>query len=147
MRNHPGGLEPERVDQVFLEEICELNRDSRFFRGIADHDMEGAHPYLTKYVILYFDHDYSMGGREEELIDFVRRRQHRMRPKPASPVMSTEEACRVLGISPEECRTMDRKDLARLYREEAKKAHPDSGGDHDAFVRMREAYESLCMRK
>lgn len=147
MRNEPTALDPEKLDECFLQEVCALNGDTRFFRGTGGHDGGSAHPYLVKYVILYFDHDFERIHWEGLLHEYVRSRQFRGSRAAPSRHVSNEEACSILGISEEECRRMDRKELIRLYRERAKKAHPDSGGDHEAFLKIQEAYESLLSRK
>jgi DnaJ-class molecular chaperone len=42
---------------------------------------------------------------------------------------------------------MDRAELARCFRTQAKETHPDKGGDHKMFVKLKEAYECLLRRK
>lgn len=147
LRNEPTALDPERVDEAFLSELCALNRDATFFRGTGQRDVDSLHPYLVKYLIHYFDHDFERMHWDGLLRDYLRSRQFRSRRAVPQTPVSQREACTVLGISEEECRQMSRKELVRLYRERVKKAHPDSGGDHEAFVRLRDAYESLLSRK
>lgn len=147
LRNQPAALDPERVDSYFMEEICRLNRSSHFFRGVEDHDGECLHPYLTKYLILYFDHDFDHRSLWNEYIEeFIRQRQFYQR-SPVRPPMEIQEACERLGITAKEFEGMTRKELVRRYRRRAKTMHPDKGGDHEAFVCMTEAYECLLIKK
>lgn len=48
-----------------------------------------------------------------------------------------EAAYAVLGLAP----SADRTAVEAAYREQVKAAHPDHGGDPEAFARVREAYE------
>jgi hypothetical protein len=57
------------------------------------------------------------------------------------------EACQNLRISPEDFQKMGRRDLTRCYRKLAKETHPDRGGDKGDFVKIKEAYECLLVRK
>ena len=36
------------------------------------------------------------------------------------------------------------KDVKQAYRRRAKQSHPDKGGKHESFVRIKEAYDYLC---
>ncbi len=145
-KNQPAALDPEKVDEYFLEEICSLNRDPRFFRGIPDHDPTVLDPLLVKYVIHYFD----CGGQAPPFDhDFLRffgaGRSARPGRTSSSPTIS--EACRTLGFSTDRFDAMKPRELIRIYRAKAMAAHPDHGGDHDAFIRLTEAYECLLMCK
>jgi hypothetical protein len=146
MRNRPVALDPEKVDRCFLQEVCRLNRNVQFFRGVDHHDSETLHPYLTKYVILYFDHEFGQSPLGEVFREFIWHRQFR-RPSASKPALKTQEACQCLGITREEFDKMSSKDLVRCYRRQAKEMHPDRGGGHDAFVRLTDAYECLLMKK
>jgi hypothetical protein len=52
---------------------------------------------------------------------------------------TVEAAYEVLGLEPE----ADLDAVREAYRERAKETHPDLGGDPEAFIRVREAYERL----
>jgi hypothetical protein len=148
-RHHPEALDPEKVDRYFVEELCRLNADETFFRGVERHDWSSLHPYLVKYVILYFDHAFDPGSlRREYVDDFVwRHRFHKPPPPSGKTAVSERQACQALGISRQDFRRMDREELTRCYRRRAKSTHPDTGGDEETFVELKEAYESLLVRK
>jgi len=57
------------------------------------------------------------------------------------------EACRYLSIDPALFRDMPRAQLVHCYRRAALREHPDTGGDHEAFVQIKEAYECLIRLK
>jgi DnaJ-class molecular chaperone len=61
--------------------------------------------------------------------------------------VSEREACQCLGISPRDFLKMKRRDLIKFYRKLAKETHPDRGGDKGDFVKIKDAYECLLMRK
>lgn len=145
MKNNPAALDPEKVDAYFLEEICRLNEDKDFFLGVEDHDFRRLHPFLVKYVIMYFDYTFTPQSLWDRIFhDFVRHRQQRF---PLPKALSEEEACERLGLHPKEYRAMSAQALARHYRRRAKKLHPDAGGDHETFIHLTEAYECLARRK
>ena len=148
-RNHPSALDPERMDEFFMEDICRLNRDERFFNGVAPHDHQSLHPYLIKYLILYFDNDFVPGTFWNQTVkDFMWKHQfHRKTKLHSSPSVSHEAACRCLEISLEDFKKMDRQRLTRCYRRLAKKTHPDRGGEGDRFVEIKAAYEMLLDTK
>jgi hypothetical protein len=147
--HQPEMLDARRVDQYFLQEICRLNDDETFFQGVERSDSTALHPYLVKYVILYFDNAFDPGLVWDERIQDFRWRYQFYRPPPSSAgsTMDEERACQVLGITAEKFFRMDRHELARCYKKFAKKAHPDMGGDKEAFVEIKEAYECLLRRK
>ncbi|WP_363330992.1 J domain-containing protein [Desulfonatronospira sp.] len=41
---------------------------------------------------------------------------------------------------------MSRRELTRIYRRRALKMHPDKGGDHEEFIRLNEAYQTLLKK-
>jgi hypothetical protein len=76
---------------------------------------------------------WSGGDREDGSRDgSAAARDHDDRP-------TVEAAYEVLGLEPE----ADLDTVREAYRERAKETHPDLGGDPEAFIRVREAYERL----
>jgi hypothetical protein len=147
LRNHPVGLDPEKVDDYFLEELCYLNEDDRFFKGVHGERGGGLHPYLEKYVIMYFDSVFETGDPWQAYMrEFMWRRQFQPAP-PSRPSMAVGDALAILGIDSAEFEKMSRADVIRRYRRRAKAMHPDQGGDHEGFVRLAVAYECLLVRK
>ncbi len=145
LRNHPAALNPELVDQYFLDELCRLNNDDSFFRGHEARDRKTLHPYLTKYVVYYFDHFFH-GEGDAFVREFINRRRAYVAP-PSGEVLQTREACVLFGITVERFREMNRKEIIQHYRRRAREMHPDKGGKHEDFVRMTEAYECLLNQK
>lgn len=146
LRNHPAGLDSEKLDGYFLDELCYLNDDARFFAGVRSRERGTLHPFLTKYVTLYFDNEFYAEGWDERIREFVGRQARKPRVE-VRPVMPPDEALLVLGISSEDFQGMTRKQVIRIYRQKAKRLHPDKGGDHEAFVRLTNAYEYLIAKK
>lgn len=146
LRNHPAALDPEQVDQYFLDELCRLNEDDAFFFGHENRDKSALHPYLVKYVCFYFDHFFAHLGQDAFVREFINRRRAYVAP-PAKPALATQDACKVFGISVEKYREMSRRELIQHYRRSAQQMHPDKGGDHEEFVKMTEAYECLMSGK
>ncbi len=148
-RHQPAALDPERVDDYFVEALCRLNLEPDFFRGVEDHDPEVLHPYLVRYLILYFDSAFDQGSVERDYVkDFIWKHRFYRPPQPAPrPAMAEQEACRRLGLSHDRYKAMDSKSLSRHYRKKAMDAHPDKGGDHESFIKIREAYKRLLTEK
>ena len=149
-RYQPEALDPFKVEESFLEDLCRLNRDEQFFRGVDDHDPADLHPYLRKYVILYYDSP--LDARivwDEYAADFVWRHRFTGRPgmSPGRMAGSEKDACRRLGITLVDFEKMDREELIRIYRRLAMESHPDRGGDKEAFIRVKAAYECLLRQK
>lgn len=149
LKHHPAALDPEKVDEFLLEEVCCVNRDTHFFSGVDSRDSEVLHPILLKYIILYFDHDWDYQSPWKQYIEeLLRRRNFSARAGGERAASMTEEdACRKLGVTVEEYTGMTRRELIRVFRMRAKEIHPDKGGDHDVFIKVTEAYEYLLLKK
>jgi hypothetical protein len=147
LRHHPAALDGHRLDDYFLEEICRLNRDTNYFRGIADHNSRSLHPYLTRYVIFYFDHDFDRRSLWNQYVEDFMQARRRYRPPQSQPTLSDQEAYAALELDEESFRQLSRRDLIRLFRRRAKEIHPDIGGNHDAFIRLTEAFAALLPKK
>jgi hypothetical protein len=148
-RHQPAALDSEKLDQYLVGDLCRLNRDPAFFKGVGRHDPETLHPYLIKYLILYFDNPFDPQNIWRETVeDFIWKRRFYRPPRSRSPVsMPEEEACRCLGILPENFKRMDRKALLQCYRQRAKETHPDRGGNEGLFIQITKAYECLLNLK
>ncbi|MDY6909803.1 MAG: J domain-containing protein [Thermodesulfobacteriota bacterium] len=147
LKNQPAALDPEKVDDYFLEEICHLNADPAYLKGLPHRSGGRLHPYLVRYVILYFDHAFTAEALwNDTLRGFIGSRGFYRPPRP-SAAMPIPDACRILGISREEFETMSVRDLTRCFKRRAMAHHPDRGGDHEAFIRTTRAYEELLLRK
>jgi hypothetical protein len=147
LRNQPAALDAERVDQYFLEEICRLNGDPGYFRGVSGHNARDLHPLLVKYVILYFDHDFDHRSLWNQYVHEFMQQRRAYRPPRSRAELSHQQACQHLNISESAFDKMSRSDLIRHYRLQAKEIHPDTGGDHEAFIRLNEAFECLLRKK
>lgn len=135
----PHALDQNRVDEYFEKEFCRLNKE--LFDGTRS-----PHPYMVRYVIMFFDHLYA----DTTLLDdfthaFMSRRRQFRQPKPGNPV-SVKNALVIFGISSGKIKTMDKKQLTKLYRKKARAVHPDTGGSNEQFVELNNAFESLLER-
>jgi hypothetical protein len=141
----PQALDQESLDTFFIEELCRLSRDDAFWQGMEPAD--GLQPYLTRYLILFFDYDF----READAVnDFIRQfmdshRQFRFPQRKSA--MSMEQASGIFDEPAERLAKLSKKELTRLFRKKAKELHPDTGGDQEKFVRLREAFEELRRRR
>jgi hypothetical protein len=140
----PQVLNQEEVDNHFIEELCRLNRDRSFWAGL---DTENSlHSYLRRYLLMHFDYDYPAPAFEREYVRDFKNRHRRYHPPPGRTV-SLDEASSLFGEKKDALQTMSRRSLSRLYRRKAQALHPDKGGDHEAFIKLTEAYRELVRRK
>jgi len=148
-RHHPDSLDPLKVDEAFVDDLCRLNRDARFFTGVDGHDPDTLHAYLVRYLILYFDSEFERGAPERDYVeDFIRKHRFSASRSRGTGFSEAEKrACRRLGIDPLLFRDMDRRALTRVYRVRAKECHPDRGGEPESFVKVQAAYERLLRLK
>lgn len=141
----PQMLDQNNLDEHFIEALCSLNMDRDYWRGMEPGD--GLHDYLIRYLIMYFDYDDAPRSfMQDYLRRFINSRRDYQPPSQAGPV-GLKEASTIFGEAQETLRKMSRQDLARLYRKQAQKMHPDKGGDHDAFVKLTEAYHAALKTK
>lgn len=141
----PQALNQAEIDDYFLKEIEKLNKDKTFWAGM---EMDAwLHDYLTRYVIMFFDYGF---GESSFMDDYIRqfinaRRQFRFPEKKSA--ISLDEASAIFGISGEELKKMSKREFTHLYRLKAHEHHPDKGGEHEAFVKLTQAYKSLLKGK
>jgi len=149
IRNQPAFLDTVNFDQYLLNDLCLLNRDEAFFKGVESHDPDYLHPYLIKYLILYFDNAFDPQNlRSEYIEDFVWKHRFYKAPNTSRETsMPEKEACRCLGISVGVFKKMGCNELLRCYRKRAKETHPDRGGDEETFIEIKNAYECLLSLK
>lgn len=140
-RKFPEALDPEKVDECFVDALCRLNADARFW---ADLGVAGRlNDYLVRYACWFFDTDFAGSRYLEDLVwQFVGRHRAYRPPEPRSG-MPTDEAASAMGISSRVIPEMTVKSLTRQYRKMAKAHHPDKGGGHEAFIRLNRAFEQL----
>jgi 3-phenylpropionate/cinnamic acid dioxygenase small subunit len=97
---------------------------------------------------MYYDHATQDGlGWDNYIRAFGQQTRFRQRPPQQSRRMNMEEVSTVFGISRQRLHSMDKKELAKLYREMAQELHPDKGGDHDRFVELAAAYQEILRTK
>lgn len=144
-KSMPQGLNQNKVDQYFLEEICRLNKDSSFWSGM---DTKGnLHEYLIRYVIIFFDSEYGESSFLDDYIrDYINSKRGYVPPRRSASVI-LDEASTIFGLKKDALRKMSKKSLTRIYRQMAQKLHPDKGGEKEKFVKLSEAYNELLKNK
>ncbi len=125
----------EKLDKYFLEELCLLAEDETWRMGL---DRETVlRDYLSRYVIMYFD-------RLEKQRNFFEEHQARLaRERYLAARNTVARAAATFGVPEEELMRMGKEEISRLFRRRARELHPDHGGDHEAFIRLRELFEEL----
>ncbi len=143
---YPQAMDPDRMDEAFLEDVCRLQADSVLFQH--EHGSEGLDPVLIRYVIMYFDNEFHAPNAEWNYIqDFMHRHRSHRKPMRRGPRLPVEEACKSLEIDPSSLPKLSLKQLAQHYRKKALESHPDRGGTHEQFIALTRAYKDLLARK
>jgi hypothetical protein len=143
-RNFPQALSQNKVDDFFLEEVCRLDADKQFWAGMLRSDVMDGH--LIRYVCWFFDQDYAQSNYLNQLVyDWMASRRDFNPPK-ARPSMALDEALSVLGLTKKELSELTIKSLTRHYRLMARKFHPDTGGGHNRFIKLNQAFEDLLRK-
>ena len=143
-RSMPQVLNEELVDDQFIEEVCRLDCDQAFWKGMPPRHVLS--PYLARYVIYFFDLSFAHTDPAREYVrQFMNsRRQFRW---PEKKSMDADEISEVFGETADMLRKMGKKELTRMWRQKAKELHPDTGGGHEEFVRLTAAYKELMRSK
>ena len=144
-KKRPQFLKQSDIDDHFIEEICNLNRDLTFWAGMPT--ASGLHEYLIRYVLMYFDYDFAPRSWVEDYIrNFINSRRDYKSSFGAGSV-TWDEAGSIFGEAKDELKKMSRQELSRIFRRRALELHPDQGGDPDKFVKLTKAYDMLLKTK
>ncbi len=144
VRSIPQALDQEELDRYFLKDLCRLHRDDFFWAGFAER--EALHEYLVRYAVMFFDYEFDGGSAwDEYLQNFINSKRFYRPPQKATVTMT--EVVEIFGVTEESLKGMNKSELTKLFRQKAHELHPDKGGEHDAFVRLAEAYRQLLRRK
>ncbi len=140
----PDAQDIELIDKYFMEEICRLNCDSALLgQEVKDKDSACLHPYLRKYLFMFFDTYFSNRGNWKQR---GRTDQTSREWTPPAPPQSSDHM-QAMGLTEAQFQEMDQHEFTRYFRKKAQELHPDKGGDHETFVAFINAYQILLMRK
>ncbi len=146
IRFTPHALDQERLDELFVQEICRLDKDSLFWQGFSRKTF--LPEYLIRYVIMYFDHSHLAENESQAWAEYGKsqrfRGARRRYDSSSSGKMSFAKALTVFGISREQLSELTKEDLTRIYRKKAHELHPDKGGETEQFIELTAAYEELA---
>jgi hypothetical protein len=144
-RSIPQALPPEKIDNAFLKELCNLDTDKTFWQERSDYSR--LPEYLIRYLILFFDSSFPRRNRSFEEAQEFQDGHRQFRWPDRKDKVSDSEIATIFEVSEETLRSADKKEITRLYRLKAKSMHPDTGGDHEEFVRLTKAYEELLRNR
>lgn len=119
-------VDTEERDGIFLEIICSLSKDPNYLMGLETPEV--LRNYLSRYIWQYFD-----------LLPV--RRVPRVYEIWVQEVY--EDVSQILNIPVETLFSLSRKDILKMFRIKIKELHPDKGGDHEAFIRLRRIMETF----
>ena len=143
-KQYPDQLDEHLMDNYFTEIVCRLNVSEDFWGGSPCR--HGLNEYLVRYLIMYFDHEFAQKNIAGDLFKEFVNRHKRFAGYPAKVTVGMKEMSDIFDLSQETLNSIGKTELVRLYRRLAQKLHPDTGGEHDKFIRLTEAFQSM-MRK
>ena len=135
----PEALEADQVADHFVHELCRLNGDPSFF---PEHREPTLHPHLRRYLVMFFDHRPNPRSFERDFAAAFIAGRRRFR-WPQREKIPPEQLSAIFATPAQELHAMSLPQLTRLYRQLAKRLHPDQGGNHQAFINLTEAYKHL----
>jgi hypothetical protein len=144
-RSIPQALPVEKIDNAFMEEFCLLNGNKDFWQERTDYSI--LPDYLIRYLIFFFDSTFPRHGRDSEQAAEFQDQHRQFRWPERKTTVSRNDIATLFGESEETLQEADKKEITRLYRKKAKALHPDTGGDHEEFVKLTQAYEELLRSK
>ena len=144
-RSIPQALDQDELDSYFIKDVCRLHQDEFFWTGLEKGD--DLHEYLVRYIVMFFDYDFDGGSSWDEYLQNFINSKRFYRPPSLKKTVAVTEIVEIFGVSEEKLYAMNKSELTKLYRLKAHELHPDKGGEHDAFVRLAEAYEQLLRQK
>lgn len=139
----PEALAFEEMADKLEETICSLNRDTTFWKKKPP--FFSLHPHLRRYLIMFFDY---RATPRSFLDDFSRsfRESHRNFKWPEKTYQQPETISKLFGVKYSELEQYSKKQLNKAYRQKAMELHPDRGGDHEKFVALSNAYQTLLKK-
>lgn len=132
----PHVLDQDKVDEHFISEICRINLE--LFQKSTHLDT-----YMIRYGIMFFDHAYAGTTLLDDFAAAFMNRHRKFTSPPPKNNISQTAACKIFKITPKELKTMTKSRLTKQYRKLARKCHPDTGGCHDTFIALNDAYQHL----
>jgi hypothetical protein len=141
---NPQNLNQEKMDDYFIQRICQLNEDDDFWSGMPA--SVGLQSYLIKYAIMYFDHEFFTNSPLQAYLNAFRNCHRDYRP-PEKARINMVEAASLFETPWPALKKMDIRSFRRLYRKLTLKHHPDQGGDQKRFIRLTKLYEGILKKK
>lgn len=116
----------EERDNIFLRILCDLTKDNSYYLDLSE--TEVLKNYLSRYVWLYFD---ALSWRRAPRI------------YQQMEVSLYQELALYLGISVEVLINSSKKEVLKIFRQKILEIHPDKGGSHEEFVKVRRLMEDF----
>lgn len=137
----PQGLPENEIEELFITEICSLNKHEEFFGD--PQTVETLHRHLQRYVVMFFDFFFPEMSYERDFIHQFMGGHRRFTWPVTSQKIDESEYAELFGLSKQKLVNLTKSELTRLYRKRAKTLHPDQGGEHSQFILLTEAYNLL----
>lgn len=127
------------LDKAFIEQLCNLNIDSNYIKGIKP--FKGLNEYLKRYAWMFFDFDFNQQRINQEILREFINRNRNLKTYTKKP--NQEVFLKYFGKSYEELKEMKKEEVKKIFRKKAKELHPDKGGDKKDFNNLCACYQSL----
>ncbi len=137
----PGALPQLELEEHFLSDLCTLNYNKLFFT--AETTKGKLHFHLRRYLFMFFDYQFTSQTFNNEYIkQFMK--DHRQFSWPEKRVEVNDQITnKLFNKSMAQLKDLGNDELTKLYRKEAKRLHPDKGGDAELFIQLTEIYNQL----
>ena len=141
----PESLAFDEMAEHFEHELCQLNKNSRFWQ--KEQISPSLHYHLTRYLFMFFDYKPTHRSFFDDFVKSFMAGHRTFRWPERQATRSAEKISTVFATPYEQLKKMSRPQLNRLYRKKAMQLHPDRGGDHDLFIELTAIYNELLQKK
>lgn len=119
----------EERDRLFLDNLCKIAKDPAYYAYLSERDVLAN--YLSRYVWIYFD--YLPIRRIPKFFQDLEKN-------------NLMELAQLLNISIEMLLHSSKREILKLFRQKLLEVHPDKGGSHEEFIRVRRLMEDYLKR-
>ncbi|MFN3921081.1 MAG: hypothetical protein ACK4K4_01615 [Caldimicrobium sp.] len=119
----------EERDKLFLENLCKIAQDPKYYMYLSEKEVLSN--YLSRYVWIYFDF-LPVRRIPKFFLDLEKD--------------NLMELSKILNISVEVLLHSTKREVLKLFRKKLLEVHPDKGGSHEEFIRIRQLMEMYLKR-
>jgi len=119
--------DPKKNEEMFLEKICKLAKNEKYRMGLSEEEVISR--YLARYIWYYYD-------------TFLKIFTSRPQPKIYHESDIMYKIAEVLNVSVDFVKNSSKEKILKMFRQKLKEVHPDKGGKHEEFIKIRKLMET-----